>query len=67
MRRKAETPRMSRGGTWAEPGPLCSTAPSTIIMQGIMGVPSTCQGNRTHSSPLMLRRCKDGQALSPLP
>ena len=43
MSLKAETPMMSRGGTSTEPGPLCSTAPSTIIMQGIMGVPSNCR------------------------
>ena len=63
IRRKAETPRMSRAGTWAEPGPLCSTAPSTIIMQGIMGVPSTCRATPTVSSPLTWRSCKDRQAL----
>lgn len=59
IRRKAETPRMSRAGTWAEPGPLCSTAPSTIIMHGIMGVPSTCHDTPRVSSPLTWRRCKD--------
>ena len=42
MSLKAETPTMSLAGTLTEPGPLCSTAPSTIIMHGIIGIPRTC-------------------------
>ncbi len=45
-RRTKATPMMRRGATLAVPGPLYSTAPSTIIMQGIMGAPSTCSKAR---------------------
>lgn len=42
MRRREATPQMRRAGMLALPGPLYRTAPSTIIMHGIMGAPNTC-------------------------
>ncbi len=70
MSLKAETPTISRGATFTEPGPLCSTAPSTIIMQGIMGIPSSCRTmhsftHTSHSSNPYIRCLAGGNLCQP--